>query len=159
MIEKVRQPCGQDERLLATLMYGSFTLGQGDRFSDIEFYLFFEEALGTLKEEAWVSQIAPLELYYVNEFGNGTAIFGNLIRGEFHFEAASNVRLVDAWESAWIPSLESAVLVDKSGELSRLVSRLVRRPPNMDTPERALFLCRSLMSWTLMGTNLLERGE
>ena len=159
MIEKVRQLCGQDERLLATLMYGSFALGQGDRFSDIEFYLFFEEALGTLKEEAWVSQIAPLDLNYVNELGNGTAIFENLVRGEFHFEAASNVRLVDAWESAWFPSLESAVLVDKSGELSRLVSRLVRRPPDMDTPERALFLCRSLMNWTLMGTNLLERGE
>jgi hypothetical protein len=27
MIEKVRQLCGQDERLLATLMYGSFALG------------------------------------------------------------------------------------------------------------------------------------
>jgi lincosamide nucleotidyltransferase B/F len=159
MIEKVRQPCGQDERLLATLMYGSFTLGQGDRFSDTEFYLFFEEALGTLKEEGRVSQIAPLDHYYVNEFGNGTAIFENLVRGEFHFEAASNVRLVDAWESAWFPSLGSAALVDKSGELSRLVSRLVKRPPDMDTLERALFLCRSLMSWTLMGTNLLERGE
>ncbi len=85
MFEKVRQLCGQDERLLATLMYGSFALGQGDRFSDIEFYLFFEdETLGTLKEEAWVSQIAPLDLYYVNEFGNGTAIFENLVRGESH---------------------------------------------------------------------------
>jgi lincosamide nucleotidyltransferase len=79
-------------------MYGSFALGQGDRLSDIEFYLFFEdEALGTLKEEGRVSQIAPRDLYYVNEFGNGTAIFENLIRGEFHFEAASNVRLVDTW--------------------------------------------------------------
>src|SRR5918992_560444 len=67
--------------------------------------------------------------------------------------------LVDAWESAWFPSLESAVLVDKSGELSRRVSRLVRRQPEMDTPERALFLCRSLMNWTLMGANFLERGE
>jgi lincosamide nucleotidyltransferase B/F len=67
--------------------------------------------------------------------------------------------LVDSWETAWFPTLESAVLVDKSGELSRRVSRLVRRPPEMDTPERALFLCRSLMNWTLMGTNLLKRGE
>jgi lincosamide nucleotidyltransferase len=29
----------------------------------------------------------------------------------------------------------------------------------MDTPQRALFLCRSLMNWTLMGANLLARGE
>ncbi len=87
MIEKVRQLCDQDERVVAALMYGSFALGQGDRFSDIEFYLFFtEEALEGLEEEAWVGQIAPLELYYVNEFGNGTATFENLVRGEFHFE-------------------------------------------------------------------------
>jgi lincosamide nucleotidyltransferase B/F len=67
--------------------------------------------------------------------------------------------LVDEWETAWFPSLESAVLVDKTGELSRRVSRLVRHPPDKDTPEQALFLCRSLMNWTLMGANLLERGE
>jgi lincosamide nucleotidyltransferase B/F len=160
MIERVRELCHEDDRMVAALMYGSFALGQGDRFSDIEFYLFFaDEASEGLREEAWVGQIAPLELYYVNEFGNGTAIFENLVRGEFHFEAASNVGLVDAWESAWFPSLESAVLVDKSGELSGRMSRLVRRPPNLDTPERALFLCRSLMNWTLMGANLLQRGE
>jgi lincosamide nucleotidyltransferase B/F len=160
MIEKVRVLCERDERVVAVLRYGSFALGQGDRFSDIEFYLFFEdEALGSLDEEAWVSQIALPELYYVNEFGNGTAIFENLIRGEFHFEPYSQVELVDAWETAWFPSLESAVLVDKSDKLCRKVSRLVRHPPDLDTPERALLVCRSLMNWTLMGSNLLKRGE
>ena len=160
MIERVRELCDQDECVVSALMYGSFALGEGDRFSDIEFYLFFADGASEgLQEEAWVGQIAPLALYYVNEFGNSTAIFENLVRGEFHFEAASNVGLVDAWESAWFPSLESAVLVDKNGELSGRVGRLVRRPPDLDTPERALFLCRSLMNWTLMGANLLERGE
>jgi lincosamide nucleotidyltransferase len=160
MIERVRELCDQDGRLVSALMYGSFALGQGDRFSDIEFYLFFESAaLEVLDEEAWVSQIAPLRLYYVNEFGNGTAIFENLVRGEFHFEAASNVGLVDSWEAAWFPSLESVVLVDKNGELTSRVGRLVRCPPDLDTPERALFLCRSLSNWTLMGANLLEREE
>ena len=160
MIERVRELCDRDERIVSALMYGSFALGEGDRFSDIEFYLFFEdEAAEGLREEAWVGRIAPLELYYVNEFGSGTAIFDNLVRGEFHFETASNVGLVDAWEVAWFPSLESAVLVDKTSELSRRVSRLVRRQPEMDTPERALFLCRSLINWTLMGANLLQRGE
>src|SRR5918998_5244613 len=160
MIEKVRELCQQDERVVAALMYGSFALGQGDRFSDIEFYMFFaDKTLDDLEEEAWVGQIAPLELYYVNEFGNGTAIFENLVRGEFHFEPYSKAGLVDAWETVWFPSLESAVLVDKSGDLSGRASRLVRRPPEMDTPERALFLCRSLVNWTLMGANLLERAE
>ena len=160
MIERVRKLCEDDGRVVATLMYGSFALGQGDRFSDVEFYVFFDdEAMEGLEEEAWIAQIAPLHLYYVNEFGNGTAIFENLVRGEFHFEVASNLRLVEAWETAWFPSLESAVLVDRDGELSRRVERLVRRPPDLDTPERALFVCRSLMNWTLMGANLLQRGE
>jgi lincosamide nucleotidyltransferase len=160
MIEKVRELSERDKRVVSALMYGSFALGQGDRFSDIEFYLFFaEEASEGLQEEAWVGQIAPLVLYYVNEFGNGAAIFENLVRGEFHFEVASNIGLVDSWETAWFPSLESAVLVDKNGELTSRVGRLVRRSPDLDSPERALFLCRSLTNWTLMGANLLERGE
>jgi lincosamide nucleotidyltransferase B/F len=160
MIERVRELCDRDERVVSALMYGSFALGEGDAFSDIEFYLFFaDQALGAVEEEAWVGRIAPLYLYYVNEFGNGTAIFENLVRGEFHFEAASEVDLVGTWESAWFPSLGSAVLVDKSGELSGRVGRLIRRPPEMDGSERALFLCRSLMNWTLMGANLLQRGE
>ena len=161
MIEKVRELCQRDGRVVATLMYGSFAFGQGDQFSDIEFYLFFADEMldDDLDEGAWVSQIAPVDLYYTNEFGNGTAIFENLVRGEFHFEAASDVELIDSWETPWFLSLESAVLVDKSGELSRRVGRLVRRPPEMDTPERALFLCRSLMNWTLMGISLLKRGE
>jgi lincosamide nucleotidyltransferase B/F len=50
-------------------------------------------------------------------------------------------------------------VVDKDGELSRRVSTLVRRPPDLDTSERAIFLYRSLMKWTLMGANLLKRGE
>jgi lincosamide nucleotidyltransferase B/F len=158
MIEKVRELSERDERVVATLMYGSFALGQGDRFSDIEFYLFFEDEVSEgLEEEAWVGQIAPLDLYYINEFGNDTAIFENLIRDKFYFEPYSNVGLVDAWETTWFPSLESAVLVDKTGELSRRVSRLVRHPPEVDTPERSLLLCRSLMNWTLMGNNLLKR--
>src|ERR671921_2436320 len=160
MIERVRALCARDDRVVPALTYGSFAIGEGDRFSDIEFYLFFDdEASEGLRDEAWVGQIAPLELYYLNEFGNGTAIFENLVRGEFHFEAASNVGLVDAWENAWFHLLESAVLVDKNGQLSGRVGRLVRPPPDLDIPERALFLCRSLMNWTLMGANLLGRGE
>jgi lincosamide nucleotidyltransferase len=160
MIEKVREVSERDERVVAALTYGSFALGQGDQYSDIEFYLFFrDEALEEVDEEVWVAQIAPVALYYVNEFGNGTAIFHNLVRGEFHFEKASDVGLVDAWRVAWFPALDSAVLLDKNGELSRRVSRLVRQPPDLDTPEHARFLCHSLINWTLMGNTLLKRGE
>ncbi len=89
MIRKVREACEQDDRLVSALMYGSFALGEGDEFSDIEFYLFFrDDSLEGIDEEAWVSQAAPVWLYSVNEFGSGTAIFEGLVRGEFHFERA-----------------------------------------------------------------------
>lgn len=160
MIEKVRGICENDERVTAALMYGSFAIGQGDQYSDIEFYVFFRDgALEHVDRRDWVAQIQPVSLYYVNEFGNGTAIFDNLVRGEFHFEHTSRIGLVDAWEVAWFPSLDSAVLVDKEGELSHCVSRLVRRPPSLDAPERAQALCQGLINWTLMGTNLVKRGE
>jgi lincosamide nucleotidyltransferase B/F len=37
MIELVRTRCRADHDLVAALMYGSFALGAGDAFSDIEF--------------------------------------------------------------------------------------------------------------------------
>ncbi len=160
MIEKVREACERDDRVVSALMYGSFALGEGDEFSDVEFYLFLRDgSLEGIDEAAWVSQAAPVRVYYVNEFGNGTAIFEGLVRGEFHFELASARALVDQWEVAYFPSLERAVVADKDGELSRRVGRLVGPPPNPDTLERALFLCNSLLNWTLMGANLLKRGE
>ena len=33
-----------------------------------------------------------MEMYFVNEFGNGTAIFRNLVRGEFHSTKPLNLR-------------------------------------------------------------------
>ena len=160
IIKKVREVCERDDRLVSALMYGSFALGEGDEFSDVEFYLFFrDDALEELDEESWVAQVAPVLLYYVNEFGNGTAIFKGLVRGEFHFEGASDRGLIDAWEVVSFPSLEAVVVADKDGELTRRMGRLVGPPPNPDSPERALFLCNSLVNWTLMGTNLFKRGE
>lgn len=43
MIERVRELCERDTRLLSALMYGSFAHGRGDQHSGIEFYLFFDE--------------------------------------------------------------------------------------------------------------------
>ena len=36
---------------------------------------------------------------------------------------------------------------------------MVGHAPDEDTPEQVRFLCHSLINWTLMGTNLLMRGE
>jgi lincosamide nucleotidyltransferase B/F len=80
MIERTRRVCREDERLAAAMMYGSFAQGEGDGFSDIEFILFFrDEELEGLDQKEWVSRISPVGLYFVNEYGNGTAIFRELM--------------------------------------------------------------------------------
>jgi lincosamide nucleotidyltransferase len=162
MIERVRYLCRLDERLEAAMMYGSFAQFEGDEFSDIEFILFFyDEVLGDVNQEEWVTRIAPVELYFVNEYGNGTAIFENLIRGEFHFDRASDIQKIDeSWrETDWFPSLETALVLDRTGELTCRLRSIVGPALAQGTPERIRFLCNCFINWFLFGSNLLARGE
>ncbi len=162
MIERVRRVCQEDERLVAAMMYGSFAQGEGDWFSDIEFILFFDDdALEDLDQEEWVARISPVELYFVNEYGNGTAIFDNLVRGEFHFDRASDVARIDeSWKDTdWLPTLEDTLVLDRTGELARRLELVIGPPPDRDTPERAQFVCNCFVNWLLFGSNLLVRGE
>lgn len=160
MIARTRQLCREDERLVAALMYGSFTRDEGDAYSDIEFVLFFrDDVRDDINPLEWVSQIAPVEMYFVNEFGNGTAIFSNLVRGEFHFDKASDMNLVEGWKStAWFPSLETTIMVDRTGELARLLHPYTV-PPIQDTSEQVQMLCERFLNWMLFGTNIMARGE
>lgn len=159
MIARVRTLAAEDEALVAVLMYGSFALFEGDEFSDIEFYLFFDGRLDRIDRKRWLERIAPLQMHYVNEFGTDTAIFRNAVRGEFHFEAASNISAITGWENAWFPSQDAAVVLDRTGELTHSIARFARQPPRMNSPTTAEFIAQSLINWTLMGANLLNRGE
>ncbi len=162
MIERVRAVCREDERLVAAMMYGSFAQGEGDEFSDIEFVLFFrDEVLEDVDGEEWIARIAPVGLYFVNEFGNATAIFENLVRGEFHFDGESDLSRIDESlrDTDWLPSLERALALDRTGELSRRLRTVVGPPPERDTPEGVRFLCNSFVNWFLFGLNALARGE
>lgn len=161
MIERARQLCQEDERVAAAMLYGSFTQGEGDRYSDIEMVLFFEDnELPQINQRAWVAQIAPVEVYFADEAGHHTAIFANLIRGEFHFYPASQVSMVSQWrETAWFPSLEAACLVDRTGALMTHLAALTGSPPNRNTPELIQSLSLNFINWMLFGANVLARGE
>ncbi|HEX5501507.1 MAG TPA: nucleotidyltransferase domain-containing protein [Thermomicrobiales bacterium] len=162
LIGRVREVCRADDRLVAAMMYGSFARGEGDAFSDIEFILFFaDDLLPALDQRAWVAHIAPVALYFVNEFGIGTAIFDDLIRGEFHFDRASDIAKVDeSWRNTdWFPSLDATLVLDRTGELTRRLGALIGPPPARDAPEQIRFLADSLVNWLLFGTTVLARGE
>ena len=160
MLARLQALCEADERLVAATLYGSFTQDEGDAHSDIECALFFrDEALEGVDPVAWIESIAPVALYFVNEFGVGTALFENLVRGEFHFERASEIAQVDTWAgSSWFPCLGDAILVDHSGELTQRLGAL-EEAPRRDTGENARDLVSRTLNWMLFGTNVLERGE
>lgn len=163
MIERARRVCREDERLAAAMMYGSFAQGEGDEFSDVEFILFFrDEALESVDQEEWVERISPVGLYFVNEYGNGTAIFENLVRGEFHFDRASDIERIvgeSMRDADWLPSLEDTLIVDRTGELTPRLRRIVGPPPERDAPESVLFLGNCFVNWFVFGANLFARGE
>lgn len=161
MIERVRELCHEEDRLVAAMMYGSFAQGEGDEFSDIEFILLFDDdALKSVDQEGWVSRIAPVELYFVNEFGVGTAIFDGLIRGEFHFDKASDIPKIDeSWKDTdWFPSLEATLVLDRTGELSRRLQSIVGPTLDRDTPEQIQFLCNCFVNWFLFVSDPLARA-
>jgi lincosamide nucleotidyltransferase len=161
MIECARQACLRDERLEAALMYGSFTRGEGDQYSDVEFALFFrDEELPGVDQRAWVAQIAPVLAYFADSNRHHTAHFQGLIRGEFHFLPASAIPTVAEWRgNAWFPTLESALLLDRTGELARALAPLVGPAPERDTPAEAERLAHSFVDGVIFGTTVLARGE
>ena len=161
MIARLRQVCAEDADVDAAMMYGSFTRGEGDAYSDIEFLLFFrEDALPTLDRRAWLSQIRPVEMLFRNEFGHHVAIFDNLVRGEFHFHTTQEVAIAEAWPGVvHFPTLASTLIVDKSGRLAPYLEPLIGPAPVQDTPPQVQALADGFINWTWFGINVLRRGE
>jgi lincosamide nucleotidyltransferase len=161
IIERLTELCRADERLVAAMLYGSFGDGDGDAYSDVDVILYFEgEQAATIHQRAWVEQIMPVEIYYRNEYGNGAAVFENLVRAEFHFHPAA--RMSDLLQYRPIVGFrrpERAVLLDRSGELSTVIARMADGPASHDTKADVEFLANGHCNWVLFGTNVLARGN
>lgn len=157
MIERVRALGLADEKLSAILMYGSFIKGEGDRHSDIEFYLFQRQ---DFDHREWVGRIRPVRIFFRNEFGTEVAIFDNLVRGEFHFAPLADIEVIKSW--AGLTSFEYADhmnLMDKDGRLSAILAELDRRRPRHNSPDQIDWLAKSLLNNLLQVRNVLRRGE
>jgi len=161
MIARLRDACREDERVSGALMFGSFTTGEGDAFSDIESAIFIrDDAFEGFEQRVWLDAVSPVAAYFPDDFGHHTALFENGVRGEFHFLRASDVAVVESWRgSGWFPALDAAVLLDRTGELSRHASVLVGGPPAREGAALVEGLALNLLNLTLFGANLLNRGE
>ncbi|RVU48525.1 Lnu(F)/Lnu(G) family lincosamide nucleotidyltransferase [Lujinxingia sediminis] len=161
MIKRVHDLCSRDEGIVGALMFGSFAIDEGDAFSDIEFAIFIQdERFDTFPQHTWLQQIHPVAAYFIDDFGHHTALFENGVRGEFHFMRASEMSVVESWKGyAWFPSLDAAVVLDRSGELSRYASVLVGGPPERGGAAEVERLMLNLTNLMLFGANVLNRGE
>lgn len=161
LINRLRQLCQADERIVAALLYGSFTTGEADVFSDIECVLFFEpQALPSIDKQAWVDQLAPTLLFFADDFGHYTALFDNLVRGEFHFDLAADMGKVESWKgNAWFPSVESTLLVDRTGKLAEALQPLIGAPVDRDNRETVERLINNFVNLMVFGMNTWQRGE
>ena len=161
IIERFREACHEDERVVAALMFGSFAVEEGDAFSDVEFAVFIQdEQLENLEQRAWLDAVSPVAAYFPDDFGHHTALFQNGVRGEFHFMRASEIPVVASWQGyGWFPSLATAVVLDRSGELSHHARALVGGPPARKGAPLVEGLALNLINLMLFGANLLNRGE
>lgn len=157
MIDQVKALAEADERISALLMYGSFIKGEGDKFSDIEFYIFHRE---DFDHRAWVEQVRPLKMYFVNEFGTEVALFDNFIRGEFHFSSIEEIEVVKSWEG--LTSFEHAGnmnLVDKDGRLEKILAGISRIRPVHGDQARIDWLAQSFLNNLILIHNVVKRGD
>jgi lincosamide nucleotidyltransferase len=152
LIARVAELCAADDRIHAALTYGSIPQGVGDRYSDIEFWLF-----GTVPDaEAWCRDIGPVNAIVRNEFGAHVVFFPGLIRGEFHF--AAGIDAITAWPSRGAP-VDRMVIKDPDGALRAALTRLPADAPVPSTPAEVEELCGRYANWLVLALNVSARGE
>ena len=159
MIERVRELSLVDDRISAVLMYGSFTQGEADCYSDIEFYIFLQDGV-EIDKKKWISGVHPVEILFTNEFGTDVAVFNNLIRGEFHFHPVSEISVVRTWQGVLDFSVRDKMkLVDKDGLLAKVLNDINVIAPEWNTSENIEWVADSMINNLIFVGNVINRGE
>lgn len=161
IIQSVRDKCIADEFVSACMMYGSFTKGEGDQYSDVEFYIFIEDdKMEKFSSRHWVSEVYPIHLIFYNEFGTEVVIFSNMIRGEFHFLPVSKIEIIKSFKPTGLfPDPESMYIYDSTEQLKPLLDDLGGAGPDRMTDENVNFAFNNFVNAWLMGVNVMRRGE
>ncbi|HFE2158514.1 TPA: nucleotidyltransferase [Staphylococcus aureus] len=161
IIQSVRNKCIEDESVSACMMYGSFTKGEGDQYSDVEFYIFIEDdKMEKFSSRHWISKVYPVDLIFYNEYGTEVVIFSNLIRGEFHFLPISKIEVIKSFKPTGVfPDPDSMYIYDSTEQLKPLLDDLSGAGPNRMTVENVNFAFNNFLNAWLTGVNVIRRGE
>lgn len=161
LIHLIKKKCEIDPCISACMMYGSFTKGEGDQYSDVEFYIFLkDDEIQDFKSSAWIKDIEAYDLLFLNEYGTEVVVFSNLIRGEFHFLPESDIEVIKTFkETGVFPDTESMFIYDRTGKLKACLDHLAGDGPERMTHDNVNFAFNNFVNAWLMGVNVLKRGE
>ncbi len=156
---RIRAALAADPRVRAALAYGSRPAGLGDAHSDVEFWVFVDDAaLADWSPRAWIAPLGAPDLLVQNEFGAWVAVFERRVRVELHFWPASDTDVVRGWPARGAP-VEQMVVVDRDGHLTPAVAALPVIAPVPSSADEVEELCGRFANWWLLGRNVLTRGE
>ncbi len=160
LIQAVQEKGKADARIDGIWMYGSFTQGEGDAYSDVEFYIFVQDdTFAALDTAAWIAEVYPVYTTFFNDFGTQVAIFQNMVRGEFHFHTASEMAMIDGFRGAIDqPDIDAMCLYDKAGTLHVHLQSLVGADP-LSMGENAQHAADNMINNLLFGWSVFMRGE
>ncbi|TCJ01672.1 nucleotidyltransferase domain-containing protein [Cytobacillus praedii] len=161
IIDIIKNKCIHDNSISACMMYGSFTKGQGDQYSDVEFYIFIaNDVVDRFDSKRWISKVYPVDLIFYNEYRTEVAIFSNMIRGEFHFLPDSEMEIIKSFKRTGVfPDIESMYIYDSTERLMPLLVGLSGSGPDRMTDENVNFAFNNFVNAWLMGVNVMKRGE
>ncbi|MFD1203720.1 MULTISPECIES: nucleotidyltransferase [Sporosarcina] len=161
IIQRVKDKCIQDQSVSSCMMYGSFTKGEGDQYSDVEFYIFIDDhRIDHFSSKDWISAISPIELLFYNEYGTEVVVFTNMIRGEFHFLPESQMDIIKSFKPTGVfPNVESMYMYDSTNRLIPLLEYISGAGPERMTNENVNFAFNNFVNAWLFGVNVLKRGE
>ncbi|HOB76115.1 MAG TPA: nucleotidyltransferase domain-containing protein [Phycisphaerae bacterium] len=160
-IARLRMLAQAEPRLEGVLLYGSWTMGEADAYSDIEAYLYVnDDDAADFDGRAFVEQLAPVKLAYINMYGLLAVVFDDLMRGEFHVEAAGKgIPEIASWRGlVHLPEPGAAILLDRHGRLAKATACLTQ-PCQPEPVQTAQQIGNELTNWTLALGQILARGE
>jgi lincosamide nucleotidyltransferase len=160
-IGRLRALAHAEPRLEGVLLYGSWTTGEADPYSDIEAYLYVnDDDVAGFDGRAFVERLAPLNLAYINMYGILAVVFDDLMRGEFHVEpAGKGIAEIATWRGlVHLPEPGAAILLDRNGRLAEATACLMQ-PCQPEPVQTAQQISNELANWTLALGQILARGE
>lgn len=159
MIKQVKRSSLLDPNIRSVFMYGSFIKGEGDKYSDIEFYIFLTDT-NKFDEKHWVSRLGNVDLFFKNEFGTKVAIYDDLIRAEFHFLDVKEVGIIKSWEGLIsFEHKDKMIQVDKDGLLQNTLDSISIISPTRNSKESIEWLAQSLVNSLVYTSHLIGRKE